>query len=114
VEPVRRTIIEKFEDYADVGFAVVLMTGDDRGGARDIAFEAQKLRARQNVVLELGYFLRRLGRSRVCALYVTSVEIPSDYPGGLYVLLDGGGAWRLQLARELRAAGLPVDMNRAL
>ena len=109
-----RTIIEKFEEYADVGFAVVLLTPDDRGGAIAQPFDAQKPRARLNVILELGYFLGRLGRNRVCALYRSGVEIPSDYSGVLYVELDEGGGWRLQLAKELKAAGLPVDMNKAL
>jgi predicted nucleotide-binding protein len=109
-----RTIIEKFEEYADVGFAVILLTPDDRGGTAAQAYDAQKLRARQNVILELGYFLGRLGRNRVCALYRPGVETPSDYSGVLYVELDEGGGWRLQLAKELNAAGLPVDMNKAL
>jgi predicted nucleotide-binding protein len=109
-----RTIIEKFEEYADVGFAVVLLTPDDIGGPRATPHDVQKLRARQNVILELGYFIGRLGRSRVCALYVDGVEIPSDFSGVLYVGLDSGGAWRLNLAKELKAAGLPVDMNAAL
>lgn len=109
-----RTIIEKFEDYADVGFAVVLLTPDDRGGPAAESFERQQQRARQNVVFELGYFIGRLGRNRVCALYRPGVEIPSDYSGVLYEELDDKGAWRLQLAKELRAAGLPVDMNNAL
>ena len=94
-----RTIIEKFEEYADVGFAVILLTPDDRGGAADAPYENQRLRSRQNVILELGYFLGRLGRSRVCALYAEGVEIPSDYSGVLYVMLDAGGAWRLRLKR---------------
>lgn len=109
-----RTIIEKFEDYAEVGFAVVLLTADDRGAASNVLYDAQKPRARQNVILELGYFLGRLGRNRVCALYELGVEIPSDYSGVLYLLLDEQGAWRLSLAREMKAAGLPVDMNLAL
>lgn len=109
-----RTIIEKFEEYADVGFAVVLLTADDKGGSVSEPVDEYKLRARQNVVLELGYFLGRLGRARVCTLYVDGVEIPSDYSGVLYVKLDSGGGWRLQLAKELHAAGLPVDMNDAL
>lgn len=109
-----RTIIEKFEDYADVGFAVVLLTGDDRGGPVSVATDSLKLRARQNVVFELGYFIGRLGRNRVCALYVDGVELPSDYSGVLYTKLDASGAWRLELAKELKAAGLPVDMNDAV
>jgi hypothetical protein len=109
-----RTLIEKFEDYADVGFAVVLLTNDDRGGKSSDPFESQNARARQNVVFELGYFIGRLGRNRVCALYRAGVEIPSDYSGVLYQQLDEKGAWRLELARELKAAGMSVDMNNAL
>lgn len=106
-----RTIIEKFEDYADVGFAVVLLTPDDRGGSTSTSYGAQHPRARQNVILELGYFLGRLGRSRVCALYAEGVEVPSDYSGVVYVRIDSEGAWRFSLAKELKAAGFRVDMN---
>ena len=108
-----RTIIEKFEDYADVGFAVVLLTPDDHGAPAQQVDNLQP-RARQNVILELGYFLGRLGRSRVCVVYQAGVEIPSDYTGVLYVKVDEGGAWKLELAKELKAAGFPVDMNSAL
>jgi hypothetical protein len=73
-----RTIIEKFEDYSNVGFAVVLLTPDDIGSPKDKRNESQP-RSRQNVILELGYFMGRLGRGRVCALYKEGVEIPSDY-----------------------------------
>ena len=107
-----RTIIEKFEQYADVGFAIIMLTADDSGCAAGSG--SPRPRARQNVVLELGYFLGRLGRSRVCALHKDGVEIPSDYSGILYVAVDQHGAWRLSLARELKAAGFPVDMNLAL
>jgi predicted nucleotide-binding protein len=114
-EPNRgRTIIEKFEDYADVGFAVVLLTSDDRGGPVDAPYESQHPRARQHVILELGYFLGRLGRARVCVLYSPGVEVPSDYSGVIYVELDSRGAWYLELARELKAAEFPIDMNLAV
>ena len=64
--------------------------------------------------LELGFFLGKLGRKRVCALYQEGVDIPSDYSGVLFIQLDRGGAWRLTLARELKAAGLDIDMNKAV
>jgi Predicted nucleotide-binding protein containing TIR-like domain len=60
-----RTVIEKIEAHADVGFAIVLLTPDDFGGAKG---EEPKSRARQNVILELGFFVGKLTRSRVCAL----------------------------------------------
>jgi predicted nucleotide-binding protein len=109
-----RTIIEKFEDHADVGFAIVLLTADDRGGPINKTFEELTPRARQNVIFELGYFIGKLGRKRVCALYTPEVEIPSDYSGVLYVQFDEHGAWRLALAKEMKAAGFIVDMNLAL
>lgn len=109
-----RTIIEKFVDHSDVPFAVVLLTADDRGGPFAAALNDLQPRARQNVLFELGYFIGRLGRNRVCALYREGVEIPSDYSGVLFVSLDDAGAWKLRLAREMKAAGLEIDMNRAL
>lgn len=109
-----RTIIEKFIHYSNVGYAVVLLTADDRGGTNAQSFAEQKPRARQNVILELGFFLGKLGRNRVGALYQEGVEIPSDYSGVLFVPLDDHGAWKLSLAREMKAVGLNIDMNEAM
>jgi predicted nucleotide-binding protein len=108
-----RTVIEKLEHYADVDFAVVLLTPDDVGSGQAEAENLQK-RARQNVVLELGYFVGRLGRKKVCALYSGPLELPSDYLGVVYVQLDIAGGWRFQLAKELKSDGFNIDMNRAL
>ena len=108
-----RTIIEKIEDNADVAFAVVLLTPDDMG-ALAANTDNLKPRARQNVILELGYFIGRLGRERVCALRKDGVETPSDYDGVVYTDLDDAGAWKIGLFKELQAAGFDVDANRAL
>jgi len=106
-----RTIIEKFEDYSNVGFAIVLMTPDDVGSAIDDK-ENLKPRARQNVVFELGFFVGRLGRNCVCALYKGNVEIPSDYTGVLFIPMES--EWKLSLAKEIKAAGIKVDLNKAI
>ncbi|GBG15691.1 3-phosphoshikimate 1-carboxyvinyltransferase [Novimethylophilus kurashikiensis] len=108
-----RTIIEKFEAYADVGFAIVLMTPDDVGAS---VKEQNKLlgRARQNVILELGYFTGRLGRSKVCALFKPGIEIPSDFHGVLFLELDEPGAWKPKLANELVKAGMKIDVQALL
>lgn len=104
-----RTVIEKFEHNAEsAGFAIVLMTGDDVGGKTET--DLQK-RARQNVILELGYFVGAIGRRRVCALYEKGVEIPSDILGVGYVEIDAAGHWQYALAKELKAAGYSIDMN---
>lgn len=108
-----RTIIEKFEDYADVGFAVILCTPDDVGKLNTDDDELRP-RPRQNVVLEWGFFIGKLGRDRVCALVKDDVEIPSDNDGVLYVQMDDSNGWQFQLLRELNSVGIPVDANQLL
>lgn len=106
-----RTLVEKLETESDVVFAIILLTPDDVGGLPGTELRP---RARQNVVLELGFFLAKVGRSQVAVLYDESVELPSDYRGVEYIPVDVQGAWKLKLAREMKEAGLAVDMNRAL
>jgi predicted nucleotide-binding protein len=108
-----RTIIEKFEAHSAVEYAVVLFTPDDFGHPADDPTKGRP-RARQNVILELGFFLGALGRGHLCVLYTGDVEIPSDYDGVLYVPLDDRGAWRLAVAREMKVAGVDLDLNNAL
>ncbi len=106
-----RTIIEKLEERARAHAAVVLLTPDDVGSTAAEAPQGLRPRARQNVILELGYFLGLLGRHRVVVLYTPGIELPSDFVGVEYIKLDGEGAWKLRVARELRAGNLPVNLN---
>ena len=108
-----QTIIEKFERHAEVAFAIAILTPDDTGGLVGKK-QSHKPRARQNVVFEFGYFMGRLDRQRVCALKKDNVETPSDYDGVLYISFDESGAWKMELMRELRDAGLKVDANLAI
>lgn len=104
-----RTVIEKVEAHGDVGFAVVLLTPDDEGCVRG---GTPGPRARQNVILELGYFIGRLGRGKVCALKRGTLEIPSDYAGVVYESMEGN--WQQALGRELQEAGHEVDWNKVM
>ena len=105
-----QTIIEKFERHSDVGFAVVLVTPDDIGAAEQDPVKTKK-RARQNVILELGYFIGKLGRKRVCSLYVEGVELPSDIHDVFYIPYDRNGKWRSKLTKEIQGAGIRVDFT---
>lgn len=105
------TIIEKLEAHLSPSassFAVILMTGDDIGRL-DEDGEVDRPRARQNVVLELGFAMGVLGRRRVAILHEDGVELPSDIKGVAYYPLDPAGAWKASLLGELRAAGVQVD-----
>ena len=108
-----RAVIEKFEDYSNVGFAVVLLTPDDLAKSNDKRKEL-KPRARQNVIFEFGYFVGKLRRERVCVLYKENVEIPSDYGGILYIEMDKGDSWKQALAKEMKEAGIKIDPAKLL
>lgn len=107
-----RTIIEKFENYSDVSFAVILYTECDLGRDKEMPVDSEKYRARQNVVFEHGFFIGKLGRDHVCAFVKGDVETPGDLSGVLYVPMDKAGAWKMKLVQNMNAAGLSIDMNK--
>ena len=104
-----RTIIEKFEDYSDVGGAICLFTADDYGRAKNDTTD--NIRARQNVVLETGYFMGKLGRENVVLLADKGIEMPSDLSGVVYTDTT---SWQFDLLKELSAIGYKVDLNKLL
>ncbi|WP_171231005.1 TIR domain-containing protein [Ruegeria sp. HKCCA6707] len=110
-----QTIIEKLEDYTeDVGFGVVLATPDDMGHAKDHE-DQNAYRARQNVVLELGMLLVKLGRPKVAILLGAQVEMerPSDIQGLIYIPFKDNlekEAGTL-LAKEMAEQGYEIDVK---
>ena len=104
-------------EVLDAGFegaqaVVVLLTGDDEGRVKGT--EELRSRARQNVVFEFGFFVGAIGRKNVAILYHEEVERPSDIDGLLYTVLDSGEGWKMKLGREMKAAGIEIDLNAAL
>ena len=109
-----QTIIEKLESYTEeVNFGVVLATPDDEGYQIGHADE-KAYRARQNVVLELGMLLSKLGRKRVAILLKQqdNMERPSDIQGLIYIPFkddlekDAG----VILAKEMCAQGFDINI----
>jgi predicted nucleotide-binding protein len=109
------TIIEKFEANTDVGFAIVLYTGDDQGNTAKAAADGNlNARARQNVVFEHGYLLAKLTRSNVVALVSKGVELPSDIHGVVNVVNVDNANWQNDIAKEMEAAGYAIDFNKLI
>lgn len=104
-----RTVIEKFEDFSDVSYAIILYTACDEGKAKGAT--ELKDRARQNVLFEHGYFCSKLGRDHVAALVEHGVEIPSDLNGIIFISLDEPD-WKDKVKRELKATGIEADWTR--
>jgi predicted nucleotide-binding protein len=103
-----KTIIEKIENYSNVGFGVVLYTPCDLGAKKDDS-KNLKNRARQNVVFEHGFLIGKIGRKNVAALVKGDIEKPNDIAGVVYI--STGLEWKLLLAREMKASGYNIDMN---
>ncbi|MEV7136247.1 TIR domain-containing protein [Arthrobacter sp. NPDC093128] len=89
------------------------MTEDDLGRLNEDG-EHDRPRARQNVVLELGYAMGTLGRRRVAILHEDGLDLPSDISGVAYYPLDAAGAWKSRILGELKAAGITVDADALL
>ena len=110
------TIIEKLEHATEADFACVLLTPDDEG-RKFIPDENKRKklrpRARQNVVLELGMVLSRLGRSRVAILVKgDTIEYPSDIDGLIYIRFsDHVDEAKNDLAANLQNAGFNIRVE---
>ncbi len=102
-----RTIIEKIEDYSNVGFAIILYTPCDIGSK--VGDLKNNHRARQNVVFEHGYLIGKLGRRRVSAIVKGEVEIPNDISGVVYVAMDDDEKWKEQIKIELETLGFQIS-----
>jgi predicted nucleotide-binding protein len=111
-----RKIVERFQDYADVGFAVVLLSPDDSVYVKDEPPTKRKLRPRQDVVFELGFLLGKLGRSNVLVFQreCQNFEVPTDFEGMKVTAFDDRDSWKLALIRELSNCGLVVEGDRIL
>lgn len=108
-----KTIIEKIENYSNVGFGIVLYTPCDLGTSK-LKMDELNARARQNVVFEHGFLIGKIGRENVCALVKGTIEIPNDISGVVYIEMDHNDAWQFQIAKELKKSGYNIDMNRII
>lgn len=116
-EDAGQTIIEKFENNSlECEFAIVLLSPDDKAYSVRSGPENTKYRARQNVILELGYFVGKIGRKNVLTLVKSDptgdLEIPSDLAGVIYTPYDSSGGWKEKLIKSLKASGYEVDANK--
>lgn len=78
------TVLAKLADAADqCDSAVIVMTGDDKD-------ESGEVRARENVMHEIGYFQGKYGLARLVLLHEEGVNIPSNIQGLVYIPFPKG------------------------
>jgi predicted nucleotide-binding protein len=108
------TVIEKFEKHSDVGYAFILLTPDEIAylsteESKPDTERSKEFRARPNVIFEFGYFVGKLGRSRVCCLYTGNVALPSDVTGMIYKRYEKSiEEVAYSITKDLKAAGYTV------
>jgi len=98
-----KTLIEKLEALtAGVKFAFVLWTDDDVVKGKD----RERGQPRPNVLFELGYFVGKLGRDRVCVLVKGGMDnVPTDLLGVHYhAFTDNVKDLAFMIERELKEA----------
>lgn len=109
--PDGKTIIEALIAKKDVPYAIVLLTPDDEGYSVSSP-DKKRLRARQNVILELGMFLMKLGRDKVAILHKGDIELPSDINGLIYISFKNSiSETKNKLAAALQKAGFHISIE---
>lgn len=108
-----KTIIEKIEEYSNVGFGIVVYTSCDKGCKNGEEANLSN-RARQNVVFEHGYLIGKIGRKNVCALVKSDIETPNDISGVVYIPMDSDESWHLKIAKELKSSSYNIDLNKLI
>jgi predicted nucleotide-binding protein len=116
-----RSLIDRFfEVGGKARFAIILLSGDDMGASRvqfdepEVKERALKYRARQNVILELGYFYGRLGWENVFVLEkeppkkFPDFERPSDLAGVVLDRYDSAGRWKNLMKKRLSDHGFAL------
>ena len=77
------SVVEKFEKYAkQCNVAFIIMSPDDN--VKD-KLGSEFYAARQNVIMELGWFMRHVGRSNIIIIHKEGTHIPSNISGILFL-----------------------------
>jgi hypothetical protein len=96
------SVVAQLDGMRELDFAIVMLSASDLGEGSRSAF------------LSIGFLLGVLPRGRLCCLLADPSAPVAELEGMPRHAIDAGGLWRLLLAREMRQAGLDVDMNKAL
>ena len=101
-----RNLLGEFSEYSDVVFVVVLLSPDEDSTTSP--------RASQDVILELGFFLGKLGKGKVLSFYKekSNFDLPVDITGAGYVKFDEEGTWKYKLAKALEKIGFRVELKK--
>jgi hypothetical protein len=98
-------LIETLEGRNDMGFVIVMNAADH--------LEQGKGAVSESSLFKLGYCAGRLGLKRMCMMNApTHPSGVGESHGIAHLSVDNNGGWQLHLARQMKRAGLDIDLNR--
>lgn len=109
-----RTKFGKFEAYTNVDFAIVLLTPDDVGRAKDNPYDELKPRPAQDTIYELACLSKYLQDEQMFTLITEEIVLPSYLEGRIHVQMCSSDIWKQKLIMEMKFAGLRIDANKLL
>ena len=111
-----KKIVDRFADYADVGFALVLLSPDVYAYPKGEEATKRERMPKQDVTLMFGFLLGKLGKAKVLAFYRESPNFafPIEFEGVKFTAIDDRNSWKHILIHELTNCGYTIDAERLL
>jgi predicted nucleotide-binding protein len=105
--------VEALEKTNNVSFALVSVAEDEAAARVTEDLELHDGGAVDRMaVFFLGLLVGKMGLKRVCVLHPDGCDPTPDPLSVTHVSVDDAGGWQLQLARQLKRAGVHLDLNR--
>ncbi|MBN1869378.1 MAG: nucleotide-binding protein [Candidatus Omnitrophica bacterium] len=106
-------VAQFFTEHKDISFVIAILSADDWVYPKNAKPNDALLYADQGVVFHLGFWIGRLGRNRVFALYYDqrSFRWPTEHFDVIYTPLDKNGSWKKELETRLNASGIQLKKS---
>ena len=103
-----KPVAQFFTEHPDISFVIAILSADDWVYPKNGKPKDALMYADQGIVFHLGFWIGRLGRNRVFALYYDqrSFRWPTEHFDVIYTPLDKNTAWKKELVSRLKASGI--------
>lgn len=100
--------------HPDIAFVIAILSADDWVYPKNGKPKDALMYADQRVVFHLGYWIGKLGRNRVFALYYDqrSFRWPTEHFDVIYIPLDRNDAWKKELINRLKTSGINASVEK--
>lgn len=106
----KKPLAQFLTENLDIAFVIAILSADDWVYPKKGKPKEALLYATQQVVFHLGYWIGKLGRNRVFALYYDqrSFRWPTEHFDVIYTPLDDRDAWQKELIRRIKESGIEI------